>query len=211
MLVIDYQFSLDRRESLNKFHPNPIVRSNVNGRVPNSFHENLFEKWMVLLAQLFLNIYLQWILMLFKGTLHEEACYNCICLCISLFVYRHAQALAALQAYSHWLAQFYNEVHNQNQSQFISLITSAVDAGSPLITTKVVCLSTGVISWLHTRTDLFLQILVNTTFKHWGDFLKQELPLILIKFKWVDCDIYDLTKLTRFAKQTTRLHFLLPS
>ncbi|MED6276870.1 Exportin-6 [Characodon lateralis] len=49
----------------------------------------------------------------------------------------HAQALAALQAYSHWLAQFYSEVHGQNQSQFINLITSAVNAGSPFITTKV--------------------------------------------------------------------------
>ncbi|XP_061159226.1 exportin-6 [Syngnathus typhle] len=49
----------------------------------------------------------------------------------------HAQALAALQAYSHWLAQFYSEVHSQNQSQFINLITSAVDASSPLITAKV--------------------------------------------------------------------------
>ncbi|KAM4635404.1 exportin-6 isoform 2-T3 [Polymixia lowei] len=49
----------------------------------------------------------------------------------------HAQALAALQAYSHWLAQFYSEVHRQNQSRFINLITSAVDATSPLVTAKV--------------------------------------------------------------------------
>uniref|UniRef100_A0A3Q2R005 Exportin 6 n=1 Tax=Fundulus heteroclitus TaxID=8078 RepID=A0A3Q2R005_FUNHE len=49
----------------------------------------------------------------------------------------HAQAVAALQAYSHWLAQFYSEVHSQNQSQFINLITSAVNASSPLLTTKV--------------------------------------------------------------------------
>uniref|UniRef100_A0A3Q2VZC7 Exportin 6 n=1 Tax=Haplochromis burtoni TaxID=8153 RepID=A0A3Q2VZC7_HAPBU len=49
----------------------------------------------------------------------------------------HAQALAALQAYSHWLAQFYSEVHSQNQSQFINLIKSAIDASSPLITAKV--------------------------------------------------------------------------
>uniref|UniRef100_A0A3B4AKJ8 Importin N-terminal domain-containing protein n=1 Tax=Periophthalmus magnuspinnatus TaxID=409849 RepID=A0A3B4AKJ8_9GOBI len=49
----------------------------------------------------------------------------------------HAQALAALQAYSHWLAQYYSEVHGQNQSQFINLITSAVEACSPLITAKV--------------------------------------------------------------------------
>uniref|UniRef100_A0A8C5GAA3 Importin N-terminal domain-containing protein n=1 Tax=Gouania willdenowi TaxID=441366 RepID=A0A8C5GAA3_GOUWI len=49
----------------------------------------------------------------------------------------HAQALAALQAYSHWLAQFYSEVHNQNSTQFITLITSAIEASSPLITAKV--------------------------------------------------------------------------
>uniref|UniRef100_A0A8C2XSS3 Exportin 6 n=1 Tax=Cyclopterus lumpus TaxID=8103 RepID=A0A8C2XSS3_CYCLU len=49
----------------------------------------------------------------------------------------HAQALSALQAYSHWLAQFYSEVHSQNQSQFVNLITSTIDASSPLITTKV--------------------------------------------------------------------------
>ncbi|CAG5897647.1 unnamed protein product [Menidia menidia] len=49
----------------------------------------------------------------------------------------HAQALAALQAYSHWLAQFYSEVHSQNQRQFINLITSAVNASCPLITAKV--------------------------------------------------------------------------
>ncbi|KAK5856463.1 hypothetical protein PBY51_008055 [Eleginops maclovinus] len=49
----------------------------------------------------------------------------------------HAQALAALQAYSHWLAQFYSEVHSQNQSQFMNLITSTIDASSPLITSKV--------------------------------------------------------------------------
>ncbi|KAI3359285.1 hypothetical protein L3Q82_002800 [Scortum barcoo] len=49
----------------------------------------------------------------------------------------HAQALAALQAYSHWLAQFYSEVHSQNQTQFITLITSAIDASCPLITAKV--------------------------------------------------------------------------
>ncbi|CAL8273014.1 unnamed protein product [Lota lota] len=49
----------------------------------------------------------------------------------------HAQALAALQAYSHWLAQFYSEVQRQNQTRFMSLITSAVDASSPLLNPKV--------------------------------------------------------------------------
>ena len=58
---------------------------------------------------------------------------DCVCVCNS-----HAQALAALQAYSHWLAQFYSEVQRQNQTRFMSLITSAVDASSPLLTPKVV-------------------------------------------------------------------------
>uniref|UniRef100_A0A8C7FI74 Exportin 6 n=1 Tax=Oncorhynchus kisutch TaxID=8019 RepID=A0A8C7FI74_ONCKI len=49
----------------------------------------------------------------------------------------HAQSLAALQAYSHWLAQFYSEVQRQNQSRFISLVTSTMDATAPLITAKV--------------------------------------------------------------------------
>ncbi|KAG5831910.1 hypothetical protein ANANG_G00285420 [Anguilla anguilla] len=43
----------------------------------------------------------------------------------------HAQSLAALQAYSHWLAQFYSEVQRQNQARFINLITSAMDATAP--------------------------------------------------------------------------------
>lgn len=67
-------------------------------------------------------------------------CFNCACLlCFFLWGrgYRHAQALAALQAYSHWLAQFYSEVQSQNQSQFLNLITSTIDASSPLITAKV--------------------------------------------------------------------------
>lgn len=68
----------------------------------------------------------------------QEASVMCLNFVRVCFVHhRHAQALAALQAYSHWLAQFYTEVHNQNQSQFINLITSAIDASSPLITAKV--------------------------------------------------------------------------
>ncbi|KAL0993693.1 hypothetical protein UPYG_G00111800 [Umbra pygmaea] len=49
----------------------------------------------------------------------------------------HAQSLAALQAYSHWLAQFYSELQRQNQSRFISLVTSTMDATAPLITSKI--------------------------------------------------------------------------
>uniref|UniRef100_A0A8C0GPM5 Exportin 6 n=1 Tax=Chelonoidis abingdonii TaxID=106734 RepID=A0A8C0GPM5_CHEAB len=49
----------------------------------------------------------------------------------------HAQSLAALQAYSHWLAQFYSEVHRQNPEQFISLVSTALEAITPLISSKV--------------------------------------------------------------------------
>ncbi|KAG7459781.1 hypothetical protein MATL_G00214320 [Megalops atlanticus] len=49
----------------------------------------------------------------------------------------HAQSLAALQAYTHWLAQFYSEVQRQNQARFVSLITSTMDATAPLISAKV--------------------------------------------------------------------------
>nr|DBA19354.1 TPA: hypothetical protein GDO54_015205 [Pyxicephalus adspersus] len=50
---------------------------------------------------------------------------------------KHAQSLAALQAYSHWLARFYSEVQRQNQQQFISIISTAMEALPPLISTKV--------------------------------------------------------------------------
>ncbi|XP_073218940.1 exportin-6 isoform X3 [Lepidochelys kempii] len=49
----------------------------------------------------------------------------------------HAQSLAALQAYSHWLAQFYSEVHRQNPEQIISLVSTALEAIIPLISSKV--------------------------------------------------------------------------
>ncbi|NXY86450.1 XPO6 protein, partial [Alcedo cyanopectus] len=49
----------------------------------------------------------------------------------------HAQSLAALQAYAHWLAQFYGEVHRQNPEQFVSLVSTALEAIAPLISSKV--------------------------------------------------------------------------
>ncbi|XP_071427530.1 exportin-6 isoform X1 [Pithys albifrons albifrons] len=49
----------------------------------------------------------------------------------------HAQSLAALQAYTHWLAQFYSEVHRQNPEQFVSLVSTALEAITPLISNKV--------------------------------------------------------------------------
>ncbi|KAJ8245789.1 hypothetical protein GJAV_G00260340 [Gymnothorax javanicus] len=49
----------------------------------------------------------------------------------------HAQSLAAVQAFSHWLAQFYCEVQRANQTRFVSVVTSAVDAVAPLVSAKV--------------------------------------------------------------------------
>ncbi|XP_054991148.1 exportin-6 isoform X3 [Sorex araneus] len=49
----------------------------------------------------------------------------------------HAQSLAALQAYSHWLAQYCSEAHRQNTQQFVTLISTTLDAVTPLISTKV--------------------------------------------------------------------------
>ncbi|XP_040607738.1 exportin-6-like [Mesocricetus auratus] len=48
----------------------------------------------------------------------------------------HAQSLAALQAYSHWLAQYCSEAHRQNTQQFVTLISTTMDAITPLISTK---------------------------------------------------------------------------
>lgn len=69
-------------------------------------------------------------------------CPACVCvarvsLTLVLFPHSHAQSLAALQAYSHWLAQFYSEVHRQNPEQFISLVSTALEAITPLISSKV--------------------------------------------------------------------------
>uniref|UniRef100_A0A672QHR0 Exportin-6-like n=1 Tax=Sinocyclocheilus grahami TaxID=75366 RepID=A0A672QHR0_SINGR len=50
----------------------------------------------------------------------------------------HAQSLAALQAYSHWLAPFCGEVQRQQeQTQFVDLIRSSMAATTPLINAKV--------------------------------------------------------------------------
>ncbi|XP_015764483.1 PREDICTED: exportin-6-like [Acropora digitifera] len=51
----------------------------------------------------------------------------------------HAQGLAALQAYCHWMAQYYLETHRQQQHQekFVALISQAVDALVPLLNKDV--------------------------------------------------------------------------
>ena len=56
-----------------------------------------------------------------------------------LFLPSHAQGLAALQAYCHWMAQYYLETHRQQQHQekFVTLISQAVDALVPLLNKDV--------------------------------------------------------------------------
>ena len=55
------------------------------------------------------------------------------------FTFSHAQGLAALQAYCHWMAQYYLETHRQQQHQekFVTLISKAVDALIPLLNKDV--------------------------------------------------------------------------
>lgn len=75
-----------------------------------------------------------------------------------LYCCSHAQGLAALQAYCHWMAQYYLETHRQQQHQekFVKLISNAVDALIPLLNkevslicmTKFVC---DVCQWIITR------------------------------------------------------------
>ena len=61
-----------------------------------------------------------------------------LCVCVCLLPYSHAESLAALQAYSHWLAQFCSEVQRQqDQTRFVNLITSSMAATTPLISAKV--------------------------------------------------------------------------
>ena len=51
----------------------------------------------------------------------------------------HAQGLAALQAYCHWMAQYYLETHRQqhHQEKFVALVSKAVDALVPLLNKDV--------------------------------------------------------------------------
>ncbi|KAK3752549.1 hypothetical protein QZH41_013414 [Actinostola sp. cb2023] len=51
------------------------------------------------------------------------------------FIEVHAQSLAALQAYSHWLSQFYTESHRQqhHQDKFTTLVSTLIDALIPLL------------------------------------------------------------------------------
>lgn len=58
-----------------------------------------------------------------------------------LFFFSHAQSLAALQAYCHWLAQFCSEVQRQqDQTRFVDLVTSCMAATTPLVNAKVIFL-----------------------------------------------------------------------
>ena len=69
------------------------------------------------------------------GTTNENLTFNIRV----LYCYSHAQGLAALQAYCHWMAQYYLETHRQQQHQekFVKLISNAVDALIPLLNKEV--------------------------------------------------------------------------
>ena len=70
--------------------------------------------------------------------------------CCMFALISHAQGLAALQAYCHWMAQYYLETHRQQQHQekFVALVSKAVDALVPLLNKDV--------SWLLIDLGLFL-------------------------------------------------------
>ena len=74
-------------------------------------------------------------------------------LTLALLLHSHAQSLAALQAYAHWLAQFYSEVHRQNPEQFISLVSTALEAITPLISSKVPSGSAGLRLGFHPEQE----------------------------------------------------------
>lgn len=68
---------------------------------------------------------------------HHESTLQILVVELLVLSCSHAQSLAALQAYSHWLAQFYSEVQRQNPDQFVSLISTTMEATAPLISSKV--------------------------------------------------------------------------
>ena len=51
----------------------------------------------------------------------------------------HAQAMAAIKAYAHWLLQLYTESArtNQEKDQFYNMIVTLVESVSPLINKQV--------------------------------------------------------------------------
>ncbi|XP_070580061.1 exportin-6-like [Ptychodera flava] len=55
------------------------------------------------------------------------------------FIEVHAQALAALQAFNQWIAQFYLETQRQGkeQEQFVTMVTTMLEALAPLLQTGV--------------------------------------------------------------------------
>lgn len=67
----------------------------------------------------------------FNFTIHHH-----IFVCLQ---FRHAHTLAAVQAYSHWLAQFYGETQRQptNQEKFVPLLRSIIEAIEPLLGKEV--------------------------------------------------------------------------
>jgi len=56
-----------------------------------------------------------------------------------IFLHRHAQAIASVKAFSHWLAQYYNESQRveAEKEKFATILSSLLESLMPLFTTKV--------------------------------------------------------------------------
>lgn len=52
---------------------------------------------------------------------------------------RHAQAISSIQAFAHWLSQFYSETHkvNLDKDKFASLISTLLDSIVPMFSKEV--------------------------------------------------------------------------
>ena len=63
----------------------------------------------------------------------------CYCSQNQYLYYRHAQALAAIKPFAHWLSQFYAESQNypDQRKKFTDLITTLLDAMTGLFEEQV--------------------------------------------------------------------------
>ena len=63
-----------------------------------------------------------------------------MCLLLAFFLFRHAQVLAALQPFTHWMAQLYSEIQEKGNSQahLSSLLSSCLDSIVPVLINKVI-------------------------------------------------------------------------
>lgn len=58
---------------------------------------------------------------------------------IYFFLDSHAQAIASIKAFAHWLSQFYNETHkvNLDKDKFASLVSTLLESIVPMFSKEV--------------------------------------------------------------------------